>query len=131
MIFVDTSAWFASAVEEDINHSAASRWLERKGDALVTSDYVVDETLTLLRARDQPAAALTLGRQFFNGTIATVHYLTEAELLEAWHIFETFSDKAWSFTDCTSKVLIEKLCIKRAFAFDQHFRQFTGVSLVP
>ena len=81
MIFVDTSAWFASAVDEDINHSAASQWLEQKGEALVTSDYIVDETLTLLRARGQPTAALTLGRHFFNGTIATVHYLTEAELL--------------------------------------------------
>ena len=124
MIFVDTSAWFASAVDEDINHSAASQWLNDNGEALVTSDYVVDETLTLLRARGQPAAALTLGGQFFGGTIATVHYLTEAELLEAWHVFETFSDKAWSFTDCTSKVLMEKLRIARAFAFDQHFRQF-------
>jgi uncharacterized protein len=74
MIFVDTSAWFASAVDEDINHSAASQWLEQKGEALVTSDYVVDETLTLLRARCQPAAALTLGRQFFgdhrNGSLS-------------------------------------------------------------
>jgi predicted nucleic acid-binding protein len=131
MIFVDTSAWFASAIDEDINHPAASQWLNENGEALVTSDYVVDETLTLLRARGQPAAALTLGRQFFNGTVAAVHYLTEAELLEAWHVFETFADKGWSFTDCTSKVLMEKLRIVRAFAFDQHFRQFGGVSVVP
>lgn len=131
MIFVDTSAWFASAVDEDINHPAASHWLEQNGDTLVTSDYVVDETLTLLRARGQPAGALTLGRQFFNGTVATVHYLTEEELLEAWHVFEAFSDKEWSFTDCTSRVLMEKLRTERAFAFDQHFLQFGGVKVVP
>jgi predicted nucleic acid-binding protein len=75
--------------------------------------------------------AHSLGRQFFGGTIAAVHYLTEAELREAWHVFETFADKEWSFTDCTSKVLMEKLRIEWAFAFDQHFRQFGGVNVAP
>lgn len=131
MIFVDTSAWFAGAVAEDINHPAAARWLEQNVEPLLTTDYIIDEVLTLLRARGQPAAALMLGRQFFTGTIATVHYLTEAELLEAWHVFGTFSDKTWSFTDCTSKVLMEQLRINRAFAFDRHFPQFGGVNAVP
>lgn len=66
MIFVDTGAWFASVAAEDINHQAVARWLEQNEDSPLTTDYVVDETLTLLRARGQPTAALTLGRQFFS-----------------------------------------------------------------
>src|SRR2546421_3859764 len=100
-------------------------------EPLLTSDFVVDETLTPLRARGERKRALTLGSKFFSSAIAAIHYLTEEELLEAWHVFETFSDKDWSFTDCTSKVLMEKLRIERAFGFDQHFRQFGGVHLVP
>ena len=42
-----------------------------------------------------------------------------------------FRDKNWSFTDCTSRMVMEKLAIGTAFAFDQHFRQFGTVSVVP
>lgn len=131
MIFVDTSAWFAATVPTDPDYAQACRWISDNRQPLVTTDFVVDETVTLLRARGERTRALTLGRQFFGGTIAAVHYLTEAELREAWHVFEAFSDKAWSFTDCTSKVLLDELRIERAFAFDQHFRQFGGINVVP
>lgn len=93
MIFVDTSAWFALMVRSDPNHAVALGWMSGNREPLLTSDYVVDETLTLLRARRQPGAALTLGRQFFAESIATVHHLTAAEARAAWEVFETFSDK--------------------------------------
>ncbi len=92
---------------------------------------MVDETLTLLRARGEPSRALAMGRLFFSGQIAIVHHLSESEVREAWRVFERFSDKAWSFTDCTSKVLMEGLQIAEAFAFDEHFRQSGGVSIRP
>jgi len=42
----------------------------------------------------------------------------------AWLIFERFNkDKFWSFTDCTSKVIMELLDIKEAFSFDRNFEQ--------
>jgi predicted nucleic acid-binding protein len=50
---------------------------------------------------------------------------------DAWDMFERFQDKEWSFTDCTSRVLIQRLGIQRAFAFDDHFRQFGTVAVVP
>jgi len=61
MIFVDTGAWYASVVPADANHAAASRWLSRNTAPLITTNYVVDETLTLLRARGQTVSALGLG----------------------------------------------------------------------
>ena len=131
MIFVDTGAWFASVVPKDPDHPAAAAWFAANREPLLTSDYVVDETLTLLRARGEPRRAVAMGRMFFAGQIATVHHLSEAEVLEAWRIFERFSDKEWSFTDCTSKVLFKRLGITRAFAFDGHFRQFGEVTVCP
>lgn len=122
MIFVDTGAWFASAVAEDINHQAAAQWLDHNREPLISTDYVVDESLTLLKARGQPNAALGLGEQWFEGRIATIHFLAEDELRQAWETFRRFADKEWSFTDCTSKIVIEKLGIAQAFSFDEHFR---------
>ncbi len=131
MIFVDTSAWFASIVAVDADYSSASHWLKQNAEPLFTTDYVIDETLTLLKARGQMMRAQAIGEQFFHGRLATVYYLTETDIQQAWEIFQHFSDKGWSFTDCTSKVVIETLRLRQAFAFDQHFRQFGSVDVVP
>lgn len=131
MIFVDTSAWFASVVPWDVDHQAATAWLSGNTEPLLTSDYVVDETLTLLRARGESARALAVGQEFFEGQLVTVHRLREAELREAWEIFRRFADKEWSFTDCTSRVLMEQQSITRAFAFDHHVHQFGTIRVVP
>ncbi|MDT4898191.1 MAG: uncharacterized protein QOH25_3268 [Acidobacteriota bacterium] len=97
----------------------------------MTTDYIVDETLTLLRARGEELRALRMGEEFFNGTLATIYHLTEADIRLAWETFRSYSDKKWSFTDCASKVVIDKLNLKYAFAFDHHFRQFGTVNVLP
>jgi len=131
VIFVDTGAWFPLVVPSDLDHQAAVNWFGSNRDPICTSKYVVDETLPLLRPRGEPNRALAMGRLFFSGQIAVVHRLSETDWREAWRVFERFSDKALSFTDCTSKILMERLQIAEAFAFDEHFRQFGGVSILP
>lgn len=131
MIFADTGGWFATAVPDDINHAAARRWLTQNQQPLLTTDYVVDETLTLLRSRGQNVVALTMGQHFFDGALATIYHLTEDDIRQTWEVFSRFADKEWSFTDCASKVVIEKFGLSQAFAFDQHFRQFGTVAVVP
>src|SRR5207253_434992 len=101
MIFVDTGAWFESIIPSETNHSIAAGWLSRNNQPLLTTDFVVDETLTLLRARHELVSALTLGAQLFNEEIAQIYYLTEEDILAAWRLFSTYTDKEWSFTDCT------------------------------
>ena len=131
LVFVDTSAWFAAVAPGDANHTAADAWFEENHCPLVTTDYVVDETLTLLRARGEGHRAITLGTSFFAGRLATLHYLTPEEIQAAWQVFHRLRDKNWSFTDCTSKVVMERLGCTRATAFDNHFRQFGAVSVEP
>jgi uncharacterized protein len=131
MIFVYTGAWFASIVPWDANHAAAADWLRQNQETLITTDFVLDETLTLLRARKESERALMLGKELFSQELAELYFLQEPELREAWDVFRHFDDKEWSFTDCTSKVLIQKLGLKTAFTFDQHFRQFGTVQVLP
>jgi uncharacterized protein len=131
MIFVDTSAWFASIVPSDSDHLIAAQWLQQNSQSLLTTDYVLDETLTLLRARSETSRALSLGAAFFSGTLAKLYYLTEEDIQQTWQVFRQFSDKNWSFTDCSSKVVIDKLKITQAFSFDHHFRQFGSTQIVP
>jgi predicted nucleic acid-binding protein len=44
---------------------------------------------------------------------------------------ERYSDKGWSFTDCTSRIVMERMKISTAFAVDHHFRQFGTVTVLP
>ena len=131
MIFVDTGAWYASLVPTDPDHLKAGQWLAANHSPLLTTDYVIDETLTLLRMRGERKRALLLGTRFFHNGLAEVHKVTAADLNLAWETFEKFNDKNWSFTDCTSKVVMEQLEIEIAFAFDHHFHQFGTVQVVP
>jgi len=131
MIFVDTGAWFAAIVPSDPNHARAASWIAANTSPLITTDYVVDETLTLLRARGERTRAIALGEKFFNSNLATLHKVTPDDLRRAWEVFRRFDDKDWSFTDCTSKFIIEHLGITEAFAFDHHFTQFGNVRVLP
>ncbi|HEX9988570.1 MAG TPA: PIN domain-containing protein [Chloroflexia bacterium] len=131
MIFVDTGALFAYAVPDDEHHKIAQQWVRQNRVPLITTDYIIDEILTLLRARKQSARATQIGELLFGGRLAKLYYLAEDDILASWQVFRTYSDKEWSFTDCTSKVVIDKLRLTHAFSFDQHFRQFGAVVVVP
>ncbi len=130
MIFVDTSAWYAASSVRDVNHQEANRLLMSVRERLVTSDYVVDETLTLFRSRGENQHALTFGAEVIDGSFAEIIPIDEPDFAAAWEVFQRFKDKQWSFTDCTSRVVMERLSIGRALAFDDHFRQFGTVTVV-
>jgi predicted nucleic acid-binding protein len=53
MIFVDTGAWYALAIASDPDHKAAKSFVASITEPLVTSDYIVDELLTLFTVRGQ------------------------------------------------------------------------------
>ncbi|RLE66049.1 MAG: hypothetical protein DRJ47_03380 [Thermoprotei archaeon] len=48
----------------------------------------------------------------------------------AWEIFKEQRDKLWSFTDCTSFAIMEKMNIKTASTFDKHYKQ-AGFNTIP
>jgi predicted nucleic acid-binding protein len=128
-IFVDTGAWFAWLVPTDPDHPAARDWFERNTHRLVTTDYVVDELLTVLKM--QSISALEIGPALFNGDVCDLEWVNQADVKNAWQVFSTYRDKRWSFTDCVSRAVMERLGITTAAAFDEHFRQFGMVTVVP
>jgi predicted nucleic acid-binding protein len=131
MIFVDTGAWFAAFVPNDPDHGAADAWLEANTTSLVTTDYVIHELLTLLKIRGEFQRAVGLGASLFAGEIATIVWIMPEDVRQAWSIFRDYHDKAWSSTDCVSRVMMERLEIQTAFAFDNDFRQFGTITVVP
>jgi predicted nucleic acid-binding protein len=53
MIFVDTGVWYSLLVPKDPSHQKTAKWFDAVAQPIVTSDYVVDETLTLLLMRGE------------------------------------------------------------------------------
>ena len=97
MIFVDSGAWHSSHIPTDPDHAAAQAWLAQNTESLFTTDYIVDETLTLLRARGQNPRAITLGSALVDGSAATLHFVTPDEFHDAWEVFQRFTDKGYTF----------------------------------
>ncbi len=127
MIFVDSSAWLAISDARDGNHPAAIsfhiRLLEGAAGRLITSDYILDETLTLLRKR----VGQELVKRFIAGVDSSPSvqriWVTPAHYQAALDLFLGQGSKTWSFTDCTSFAIMHELGIRQAFTFDSDFRQ--------
>lgn len=131
MIFVDTGVWFASFVQEDPRHDSCRRLLEETAIQLLTTSFVFDELCTLLRARDYQDMAYRYCSSILSEAACRFHWISEEDIRDAWDIFQRFDDKRWSFTDCTSYAVMQRLGISEAFALDDHFRQFGFVTVRP
>ena len=138
-LFVDTSAFFALANLADKHHDeAVAAYQANVGDDnLQTSDHVVIETWYLLRSRLGRRAAMAFW-DGFDREVITVLGVTAGDFRRGREIAQEWPDQAFSIVDCTSFALIERLDIRRAFAFDRHFgimrfgwRRHRALELVP
>lgn len=137
-IFVDTSAFAALTDSKDDNHRPAVQISKNtQGIPIVTSNYVLDELHTLLLLNVGYAKTVQfktkLDRLAESG-ILTVIWITEDLEAQAWQVFQRFNvDKQWSFTDCSSYVVMKGQNIRDAFTFDHHFSQmgFIQVGMPP
>ena len=130
-IFVDTSAWYALLDKSDANHHAAVNFKDSLDHPMVTSNYIADEVITLARNRLGHKVAVEIGQKLWNESIANLIHVTPNDEKKAWAIFVKYSDKTFSFTDCTSFALMERVGITEVFAFDDHFMQYMNFIVFP
>lgn len=132
-VFLDTAGWMACADEADPAHKrscqARDAALER-GSILVTTDYVIDETLTLIRKRLGLAAAEAWWEQVDGSSWLRWEWIEVTRAERARQVFFRHRDKDYSFTDCTSLVVMKELKLRQALTTDHHFRQM-GFEVLP
>ncbi len=107
-ILVDTGAWYAYIDKDDPDHLSVTEILESHFPLLLTSDFIVDETLTLLRYRHNRHAAVKFGELVFSGKLAQLEHITKTDQQGAWQLFLKYQDHCLSFTDCTSFELMRR-----------------------
>ncbi len=132
-LFVDTAGWMACADSADpaCAHAIEARDDSlRRGQTLITTDYVVDETLTLLRMRLGLKAAESWWRQIDGSARLRWEWIDARRAERAREVFFRQDDKEYSFTDCTSMVVMQELKLKRVLTTDRDFARM-GFELVP
>ncbi len=124
MIFLDTDAFLARYLRKDRFHEKALKgWkiLQERGDRCFTSNFVLDETFTLLARKANSAFAVDRARSLLSSRALTVLRPTFEDEIEAVEVFSKYADQKVSFTDCISFVLMKRNRIQKAFSFDRHF----------
>ncbi len=123
-LFVDTAGWMAMADSKDPLHQKSldvrDHWLEH-GGILTTSNYILDETLTLIRMRIGTEAAQKWWTQLSESPRCRVEWIRPDQAEKAVQWFFGWKDQAFSFTDCTSFILLKELSIEKVLTGDRHF----------
>lgn len=125
-VFIDTSGFKALLDNEDEFHKKAIQiWerLRKEETSLLTTNYILDETFTLLRARHGIQAVLDFRDLLLKSSaVLKIERVTTKDEAAAWDWFT----KDWSrlsFTDCVSFSLMGRLKIERVITFDIHFKK--------
>ena len=123
-LFVDTAGWMAMADGSDPLHiasmTARDDWL-KNGGILCSSNYVVDETLTLVRMRLGMGAARKWWMMISQSPRCKIEWITPEREEKAVDWFFRWRDQSFSFTDCTSFVVMKELAISEVLTADRHF----------
>lgn len=125
-IFIDTGAFVALLRQGDKDHQQAKEVLlkiEAQKIRTILTDYVIDETYTTLLSKEGYRLAMEFDRNLTLGKW-NIEKITEQRFVKAQEVFRRYNrDKEWSFTDCTSYVVMKELKIKTVFTFDRNFKQ--------
>ena len=133
MIFIDTEAFLARYLSKDQHHrSAVVAWEElgSKRENCVTSNFVLDETFTLLGRRAGYGFAVQRAKNIYASQALTICRPGKVDEIKALQFFSKYADQHVSFTDCISFVLMKREKINRVFSFDRHF-ELAGFHIVP
>ena len=124
-VFIDTGFWIALFDKRDRNHLSAKNNLESliKHYSLYFSDFILFETITYLncsiRRHDLAIRFLKKAQK----PILKMLVVDQIIKTTALNMFEKYSDKDISMTDCTSFVLMNQHGINKYAGFDDHFLQ--------
>jgi predicted nucleic acid-binding protein len=124
IVFADTSALFALLVRDDYMHVRARANFEHfvaNNTSLLTSSYVLIETVTLLQRRISLEAVWDFERKIM--PILDVVWADDRWHTQAMHRMHAERSRSVSLADCLSFEIMETRDITTAFTFDGHFTE--------
>lgn len=132
-VFVDTSGFYALLAKRDDRHEAAGRILRQSAERrqrFITTDYVLDETLTLLKARGHRHLLEPFTDRVLKSGACRIEWTDSARFSATVAFFLKRLDQEWSFTDCVSFRVMAELRLREALTKDAHFEAAGFVALL-
>jgi predicted nucleic acid-binding protein len=120
--FVDTSGLYAALdADDEFHQKAVDKWEEKlkKELPLVTTNYVIIETTALLHSTLGLVAVRGFTERFV--PLIRIEWVDVTTHMEATTAYLLVSRKRLSLTDCVSFIVMRRLGLTEALAFDRHF----------
>ena len=129
-VFIDTWGWTELGYRRAPRHDEVRNFyrdLARQRIAVFTTDYVLDETITLLFRRevfDEAARFLEAILAAAEQGQLVIERITSERFARAWTLRKQFQDKPTiSFTDLASMAVMQEFGITDVLTEDEHFTQ--------
>ena len=125
-LFVDTAGFYSLLAPEDNRHGQAVSVLRQAGKRkrrLVTTDYVLGETATLLQARGLHELVGPFFDRVLDPRGCRLMWMDPDRFERARALFVRHVAQGWSFTDCASFVVMRETHLREALTKDAHFRE--------
>lgn len=119
-MFVDTGGWYALVREDDIFHEQAKEVFANFNGRVITSDFVVSETVSLLQRRVGVEVAIQLAQRLFDPRLTKIIYFNQKLFAKLGKEFVKPHSRDVSFVDVSSLIAIREHKIDRVLAFDKH-----------
>jgi predicted nucleic acid-binding protein len=132
VVLADTSGLYALLNDREPYHSQARAFYDSlpRQTELVVIEYILVETMTLLRVRGFSAAAVRFRDAIRQSNVFSLRY-SSVELERAtFDVFRRYTDKEWSYADCALLASSNELGARAVFSFDHHIDQM-GLQRVP
>jgi uncharacterized protein len=95
----------------------------RKVFVFFTTDYILDEALTLFKAGGLAHITYRLWQVVDGSEALAFRHVGPERFTKARTYFERRADHAYSFTDCTSFILMKEFGATDALTTDRHFEE--------
>ena len=123
-LFVDTWGWVAVADRKESGHGAATEIFRqaRRSGGVITSNFILDETFTLLFTRRPFEDAWHFTTNVVQSPFIDIQEVTQARFSKTIELRKQFSDKPRiSFTDLSTMAIMLELGITDILTADRHF----------
>ena len=124
-IFIDTSGFYAFLIKGDSTHEEAESILfgaKKQKRRFVTTDYILDETATLLKARGFGHLLPNFLTTLEQSQACRIEWTDSDRFFSTQAFFLKHADQDWSFTDCLSFQVMKQLKLSDALTKDAHFK---------
>lgn len=133
-LLIDSGVWIAFYNERDEHHKKAVEIMKEidasKYGSLISTDYILDETVTHCLIHYSPDKSLLVGEAILSTT--DMIQITKDIVEKSWDLFKVDKQsrgngRFLSFTDCASIITAKMFKINYIVTFDSRFRKYINV----